>query len=473
MSLNELNMSEGVQQQTTKTWTSNSIFIFLAVVTFTLLCITIKNERSMLELRKQKKSCSHSLSPLVGNTLPPRTSQAVPITIRPACMVQWAKMSLADVETNMRKSGLLKLKFQVKSSSVVNDSLQAVPMSIHPEILIKKSISRFPHFAEAYFNYFSLILWSHDFHLVVESRVNSTIRRHRVAFENMILEEDKRENFPDWTIDLVKAVDKDLHMNSIISASCNHVVHNMESKGWFLHPSDAFLLGSFIAQEDICKYQGIAHEILGDNYNVKLGILDRRMDRRVLNAQQLMSTEFVTNHVINGTSKFKKFYLDGKRLLQQAKLIREVDILLTVKGAGETNIAWMKPCSIVLEVSPWGYYVPHYFQKLARRSGLLHYPWQVDFKDTGLKNLYRNRPECAVKFASVNRQGLKNKTIVNKECFGDDLCRSCTQNVDGVWVDIKFLKEIILKMSIERRACIESHPFLGVEKQISLQSKYD
>ena len=132
----------------------------------------------------------------------------------------------------------------------------------------------------------------------------------------------------------------------------------------------------------------------------------------------------------------------------------------------------MKPCSIVLEVSPWGYYVPHYFQKLAKRTGLLHYPWQVDFKNTGSKKLYRNRPECAGKFKVMNKQGLKNLTIINKECFGDQLCRSCAQNVDGIFVDIDYLQELLILATRERRSCIKNHPFLNTEKPISLQHEY-
>merc|ERR1711871_737454 len=111
-------------------------------------------------------------------------------------------------------------------------------------------------------------------------------------------------NYPDWSIELVKAVDKDLNLNSIGSAPCGRVVHNMESKGWFLHPSDAFLLGSFITQEDVCQYQGTAKQLLSNQYEMKLGILDRKVDKRVLNAQQLMLKNFITNDVTNKTSKF-------------------------------------------------------------------------------------------------------------------------------------------------------------------------
>lgn len=44
--------------------------------------------------------------------------------------------------------------------------------------------------------------------------------------------------------------------------------------------------------------------------------------------------------------------------------MRSTDILVTVHGAGETNMAWMKPCSVVLEVFPWAFYYD-YFGSLA------------------------------------------------------------------------------------------------------------
>ena len=62
-------------------------------------------------------------------------------------------------------------------------------MSIYPDDLIKNSMHHFPHFAEAYFNFFSFALWSHDFDLVVEIKFpNLTVTRKRVLFENLILE---------------------------------------------------------------------------------------------------------------------------------------------------------------------------------------------------------------------------------------------------------------------------------------------
>ena len=147
--------------------------------------------------------------------------------------------------------------------------------------------------------------------------------------------------------------------------------------------------------------------------------------------------------------------------MEQAKLLRDIDILLTVKGAGETNIAWMKPCSIVLEISPWGYYVPHYYFKLSKRSGLLHYAWQVQRKDTGMNKLFINRPECGPKMNYIETLANKNISIVNQECLKDIVCRSCAKNIDGVVLNANALRARILSAMEDRKTCIRNHPFLS------------
>ena len=282
-----------------------------------------------------------------------------------------------------------------------------------------------------------------------------------MAFKSFVINNDEESppDYPQWTIDLVKTVDTDFKLNSVGASPCGTLLHHADSKGWFLHPSDALLLGSYITQEDVCKYQGMGPKMLSPEYPLNLAILDRREDRRILNIHQIMDHDFVINSGNNDTSKFSIMYLDEKPLIHQARLFRHVDILLIVKGEGETNIAWMKPCSVVVEISPWGYFVPHYFQKLAKRSGILHYPWQVGFKETGTKELYRNRPECARTFRSMN--ALANHSQVNKECFGDQVCRSCALEVDGVVIDYEDVQHLINKGMADRERCIQSHPFLS------------
>lgn len=152
-------------------------------------------------------------------------------------------------------------------------------------------------------------------------------------------------------------------------------------------------------------------------------------------------------------------------LSQQARALRSIDVLLTAKGSGEVNIAWMRPCSIVLEISPWAYFIPHYFYKLSRRSGLLHYSWQALKKDTRTTDLFLNRPECERKLRAIENKNHGNITSMNKECLNDPLCSSCGQNVDGVIVNISDLQSLVEKAVEDRRRCIANHPFLMYERK--------
>ena len=78
---------------------------------------------------------------------------------------------------------------------------------------------------------------------------------------------------------------------------------------------------------------------------------------------------------------------EGMSLIQQIKLMRATDVIISVHGAGLTNIAFMKPCSIIIEVMPFGLDIPRpdlYFKKLAASVDVLHYFWTADKQDTTL-----------------------------------------------------------------------------------------
>ena len=167
--------------------------------------------------------------------------------------------------------------------------------------LIRKSITRIPHFAETYFNFYSLMLWSHDFQLFAETRSNSNTSvtlRERVEFRTLSIIENNTlpQSYPLWIKELVRAVDGQLNIKTVTSRACYGTI-NAESKGWFLHPSDALLLGSYLANEDVCKYKGAGRDMLSDSYELQLGILDRRLDRRLLNHKTINEYPFMVGHI--------------------------------------------------------------------------------------------------------------------------------------------------------------------------------
>jgi hypothetical protein len=154
-------------------------------------------------------------------------------------------------------------------------------------------MNHIPHFAESYFNLFSLMLWSHDYQLMIESKSNSsTTQRERVEFKALLIEESLvSRNYPLWIKELVHLVDDKLNIATISSRPCFPTI-TAESKGWFLHPSDALLLGSYLLNEDVCKYRGLGNKMLARTYQMKLGMLDRRVDRRILNFKAITDHQF-------------------------------------------------------------------------------------------------------------------------------------------------------------------------------------
>lgn len=40
---------------------------------------------------------------------------------------------------------------------------------------------------------------------------------------------------------------------------------------------------------------------------------------------------------------------------EQVRDMRRSDIVIAAHGAGQTNVAFMRPCSILIEITPYGY----------------------------------------------------------------------------------------------------------------------
>jgi hypothetical protein len=162
---------------------------------------------------------------------------------------------------------------------------------------------------------------------------------------------------------------------------------------------------------------------------------------------------------------------------QQVALMHSLDVAITVHGAGETNIAFMRPCSIVVEVFPHGFYIPDYFGSLAKQSGVLHYSWQESFENTLRHKGFKENPICKeivmdLLKGKVNGQTATKKDVVSSvelplngadelsaACFQDMNCRPCTREADGVTIDVNKLKMVLDKAVLDREECIRNSPY--------------
>lgn len=95
---------------------------------------------------------------------------------------------------------------------------------------------------------------------------------------------------------------------------------------------------------------------------VKVGILNRRGTRRILNVD-------VLSKVLSNYSS-RVVYFEGATFQEQVDFFSSVDVLVSPHGAQLTGEVFMPKCGAVLELIPRGYFAPNWFGSLAVDSGL-------------------------------------------------------------------------------------------------------
>jgi hypothetical protein len=434
-------------------------------------------------------------------------------------MKKWISNIRNDVRGHFKGMGYLSYLSPLKGARNHNKSINDLDLrrgfvSIKRDSSLLQYLHHIPHLSEAYFNFFSLFLWSCElsFNGDIESKTDIDplvfptsslngeeakgvvivkLRIHESSKQFWTMKYDSASHI--WIKDLTDIVDNALSEKTIECSSChkaktlrtNQIGEDNKIEGnskyvevggsvtnWFLRPSDALILGSLILKEDPCKYRGASKKQLllesstvTQRRSIKLGILNRKNDRILENTKEIMQADLRQNRSFS----ISQFILDDKKLVEQVTIIRKLDILLTVHGAGVTNIAWLRPCSIVLEVFPYGYYIPNYFGTLAEKSGSIYFSWESSLKNTKQKLLLLERPHCQKIFDTLEKKVLdqnrdRNTTTVRIRysdlCFEDDLCRSCSRGAEGVTVDIPYLQNILPHLLEKRIKCISEHDFI-------------
>lgn len=370
-----------------------------------------------------------------------------------------------------------------------------------------------PHFSQAYFNYFSLALlnndwahvYSHNYSSANISSLSSSSSSSapaktskaastgaakpptpapadrlqpyfdRLVFVHSLLVSRAskfwdRELASPWIEDLVSTANTYLGHSTIRSDGCDDSAATLlpgELNYWFLHPSDALLLGSLVLGEDPCKLRGSHSRPPRKEIVLTVGFLRRGRDRRIINAQQLLAQKilFTASDGANVIVKFVETHFEGASLYRQAQFMRSLDVLVTGHGAGETNIAWMPPCSAVIEYFPHGYYIPYYFRSLAEQSGVLHEAVLVSANLTVRADLFLTRKHCRAALATKEAEARSLGLAFADVCNNNKMCRFCARSADGVVVPPADLRALLQRV-VERRAqCALSHPFLSAGVQ--------
>jgi len=321
-----------------------------------------------------------------------------------------------------------------------------------------KFIHHMPHFCEALFNLVSILNWQGlilDKPCIGSFVVNASVRSF---WKKDVFEPDS-----DWMREMVNVVDGHYHTKSITSStsSCSSLRGNISSwtaavpsaagtlHGWFLHPTDAVALTAAVLGEDPCASLPAAFT-KGDSLQVLL--VDRTVGRRLARPDAVK--DYLSQKPYVASVSLVTFRGGAGTLVSQARQAHAANVFIATHGAGNTNIAFMRPCSIFIELYPRLFYIPQYFGSLARQAGLLHFPIQV-----GTNQSHGYASDRCIETMS--------EAASNSECFNDVACRRCARGVDSIDVSLDDLGAALEKGLIERKKCIKSSLYyseIGVKR---------
>lgn len=400
----------------------------------------------------------------------------------PSCLISWMDRDKIDVQRNLKERG-----FELKKSNS-NGNCQHTSVYIAAFRFLLKYIHHLPHFCEIYFNFYSLHLWQDR--LLQENCIRSFIVDESVT---SFWQKSSADPDAQWMQDLVQLVDVRLKASTITSSKCykssailaakgeslnstsgeldrwqEKAQTHRESKviagalhGWFLHPVDAIMLSSSVLQEDPCA--PIPSHFLS---SLQVLILDRRVGRRFTRPDAIYTHLSGSSYV---TSVSHTMFEGGPgSLVHQARKLRSVNVLVATHGAGNTNIAFMRPCSIFVEYFPDLFYIPQYFGALAKQSGLLHFPIQISANGSHYRSPLLQ--QCEDSFARITAS-VPTRALANDACFKDAVCRKCARGVDSIEVNVDVLGNVLVEALHKRRECIQRSPYYKELNKIAVSAQ--
>jgi hypothetical protein len=165
------------------------------------------------------------------------------------------------------------------------------------------------------------------------------------------------------------------------------------------------------------------------------------------------------------------FMAEDQPFATQAMSFANADIVVTIHGAGETNILFMKPCSILIEIYPWQYTPVYVFHGLALKVGIIHEYWEAN-RTEEFPFFKKADADCNKHFHPVwleYQDGLYGRTInetinsiVKAECVKNTRCVTCARLVPSVHVSIQMLHEKLASGLRERQSCLQRLVEAGV-----------
>ena len=227
---------------------------------------------------------------------------------------------------------------------------------------------------------------------------------------------------------------------------------------WFLHPSDGAWLTSHVLSIDICSH---FHTPLTPTRAV---ILQRENYRSILNLPEI-EREILTASPIPGSVAVSTVFFDAMSFKEQAGAMLTADLLISVHGAGLTNIVFMKPCSVVIEILPYGFVGPGkeqllrlggYFGALAIGLDLIFLKYMESKVNSILDKTARfpgNQKECSEIYPPIS----DDKEAAAADCMKTIFCRSCVKQAN-LYINRTTLRPLIKEGLRLRDQCRLTHP---------------
>ena len=328
-----------------------------------------------------------------------------------------------------------------------------IPMYINPSC--SEYIHHFADFSSVYFSFFSNILWS----------VNNSCSHHLYIESSNKLFVELAKNVPkaskmNWITHLVGSVNRYVGYNTIVSedktdvekAARNSLNSISESiivgnDSWFYHPSDASLLKNIILQRLECPY-----EESRESRNYKVLVVDRDRDRSLLNRDEIVS--YLGSSSFSNPLQVSGVRFTNQVLQQQVDTFDKADIIIAIHGAALTNVAFMKPCSVLIEIFPFAFRVQMY-EVLARNVDVGYFTWG----ETEHNCVYKTSSYsyCKQLLHSLIPNGDVSQSA--QRCTNNFMCRGCYRDAIKIRVNKTMVYENVQKAINHHKQCVASHPY--------------
>lgn len=394
----------------------------------------------------------------------------------PTCMQAWRSEKTSDIKRYLDEFfGALKQKIFAEGGC----SRKTVVAITGDKFTMPWYFGQFPHVANLFSRFFSILLWQRETYGVSEPCAKT------------FMVNDDLTNFWGWLalenswVHAFSHSVNNLFGENLFSSNSSLMKTGKQveylSLGWshetFLHASDAFLLSSNLVKKDPC----ILHEqklfLLQKPLNII--IINRNDVRNMLNIDQVHET--VTLATLPGKQAAKenpflvnvievKFF-DNVQFLDQVRKLYDTDIYISIHGAALTNLIFMKPCSIVIEIFPWLFHDYKLFGRMAESADVIHYYWMESPENTMRPSVEHNR-NCAdllkhfhhVQNTSTHYRDYELTDIyapdsLSSRCMRNPVCHDCTKHIKGLKINIEKLKDVLNQSLEKRNKCIAGHPF--------------